>query len=146
MQAVMTHEAGHVMGLDHVVARTATMYPFIYPGEIRQRALAQDEISAAQWIYPSAGAPADTTISGTVLQGGAGMRRNLSPGRTPSSARLSGFKKEERRPPGDMRALFEGLEQAFDFFGGVPREILLDQMRAVVVADHRFEGGASCAG
>ena len=41
----------------------------------------------------------------------------------------------------DMRVLFEGLEQAFDFFGGVPREILFDQMRAVVVADHRFEGG-----
>ncbi len=41
----------------------------------------------------------------------------------------------------DMRVLFEGLEQAFGFFGGVPREILFDQMRAVVVADHRFEGG-----
>ena len=41
----------------------------------------------------------------------------------------------------DMRVLFAGLEQAFDFFGGVPQEILFDQMRAVVVADHRFEGG-----
>ena len=41
----------------------------------------------------------------------------------------------------DMRVLFEGLEAAFDFFGGVPKEILFDQMRAVVVADHRFEGG-----
>jgi transposase len=41
----------------------------------------------------------------------------------------------------DMRTLFEGLEQAFAFFGGVPREILFDQMRAVVLADHRFEGG-----
>ena len=42
----------------------------------------------------------------------------------------------------DMRVLFEGLEQAFAFFGGVPREILFDQMRAVVVADHRLEGGS----
>jgi transposase len=41
----------------------------------------------------------------------------------------------------DMRTLFEGLEQAFAFFGGVPREILFDQMRSVVLADHRFEGG-----
>jgi transposase len=41
----------------------------------------------------------------------------------------------------DMKVLFEGLEAAFDSFGGVPREILFDQMRAVVVADHRFEGG-----
>ena len=41
----------------------------------------------------------------------------------------------------DMSTLFAGLEQAFDFFGGVPREILFDQMRAVVVSDHRLEGG-----
>lgn len=42
----------------------------------------------------------------------------------------------------DMRTLFEGLEQAFRFFGGVPRELLFDQMRAVIVADNRLEGGA----
>ncbi|MFN7961321.1 MAG: IS21 family transposase [Thermoanaerobaculia bacterium] len=41
----------------------------------------------------------------------------------------------------DSRALFEGLEQAFAFFGGVPREILFDQMRSVVVADERCSGG-----
>jgi transposase len=41
----------------------------------------------------------------------------------------------------DMRTLFEGLEQAFAFFGGVPKEVLFDQMRAVILADHRFEGG-----
>lgn len=41
----------------------------------------------------------------------------------------------------DMRTLFDGLEQAFAFFGGVPKEVLFDQMRAVILADHRFEGG-----
>lgn len=41
----------------------------------------------------------------------------------------------------DSHALFEGLEQAFAFFGGVPREVLFDQMRSVVVADERFSGG-----
>ena len=40
-----------------------------------------------------------------------------------------------------MRTLFGGLEEAFHFFGGVPREILFDQMRSVVVADHRERGG-----
>lgn len=40
-----------------------------------------------------------------------------------------------------MSVLFAGLEEAFAFFGGVPREILFDQMRAVIVADHRFDGG-----
>ncbi len=40
-----------------------------------------------------------------------------------------------------MAALFSGLEQAFAFFDGVPKEILFDQMRAVIVSDQRFEGG-----
>jgi len=34
-----------------------------------------------------------------------------------------------------------GLERAFAMFGGVPREILFDQMKSVVVADHRPGGG-----
>lgn len=35
----------------------------------------------------------------------------------------------------DMRTLFAGLEEAFRFFGGVPHEILFDQMRSVIVED-----------
>ncbi len=41
----------------------------------------------------------------------------------------------------DMSTLFSGLEQAFQFFGGVPVEALFDQMRAVVLEDQRFGGG-----
>lgn len=41
-----------------------------------------------------------------------------------------------------MEVLFAGLEEAFSFFGGVPQEILFDQMRAVVLADHRLDGGS----
>ncbi len=40
-----------------------------------------------------------------------------------------------------MRTLFGGLDEAFRFFGAVPREILFDQIRSVVVADHRDRGG-----
>lgn len=40
----------------------------------------------------------------------------------------------------DMRALFDGLEGAFAAFGGVPREVLFDQMRAVITADLRLLG------
>ena len=36
---------------------------------------------------------------------------------------------------------FEGLEAAFTFFGGVPRELLFDQMKAVVTKDERAAGG-----
>jgi len=42
-----------------------------------------------------------------------------------------------------MEVLFLGLEGAFERFGGVPQELLFDQMRSVVVSDHRDqEGGA----
>jgi transposase len=35
----------------------------------------------------------------------------------------------------------EGLEAAFRFFGGVPSELLFDQMRSVVIRDLRPDGG-----
>ena len=41
----------------------------------------------------------------------------------------------------DMRTLFAGLEAAFGFFGGVPRELLFDQMASVITADLRDQGG-----
>ena len=40
-----------------------------------------------------------------------------------------------------MAVLHAGLESAFCRFGGVPRELLFDQMRAVVVSDDRASGG-----
>jgi transposase len=41
-----------------------------------------------------------------------------------------------------MEVLTYGLEEAFRFFGGVPRELLFDQMKAVVNSDLREAGGA----
>ena len=41
----------------------------------------------------------------------------------------------------DMRTLMAGLEAAFDFFGGVPKELLFDQMKAVITRDQRLLGG-----
>ncbi len=40
-----------------------------------------------------------------------------------------------------MQEVFEGLEGAFAFFGGVPRELLFDQMKAVIIRDERDDGG-----
>jgi transposase len=40
-----------------------------------------------------------------------------------------------------MRALIDGLEDAFRFFGGVPQELLFDQMKAVITRDLRLHGG-----
>ncbi len=44
-------------------------------------------------------------------------------------------------PRQDMPTLFSGLEAAFRFFGGVPRELLFDQMRSVITRDLRPLGG-----
>jgi transposase len=44
-------------------------------------------------------------------------------------------------PRQTMRTLMRGLEDACHFFGGVPHEILFDQMKAVVIEDQRPVGG-----
>lgn len=44
-------------------------------------------------------------------------------------------------PRQDMRTLIRGLEAAFHFFGGVPQELLFDQMKSVITRDDRLEGG-----
>ena len=41
----------------------------------------------------------------------------------------------------DMRTLFRGLEEAFHFFGGLPQDLLFDQMKAVITRDLRLLGG-----
>jgi transposase len=45
-------------------------------------------------------------------------------------------------PRQDMRTLLTGLEDAFLAFGGVPQELLFDQMKAVITRDMRLQGGA----
>lgn len=40
-----------------------------------------------------------------------------------------------------METLFGALEAAFHAFGGVPQELLFDQMRSVVLSDDRLGGG-----
>jgi len=42
----------------------------------------------------------------------------------------------------DMRTLLTGLEDAFLAIGGVPQELLFDQMKAVITRDLRLQGGA----
>ena len=44
-------------------------------------------------------------------------------------------------PRQTMATVIAGLEAAFRSFGGVPRELLFDQMKAVIVEDGRPDGG-----
>lgn len=53
-------------------------------------------------------------------------------------SRLLWFRFYERQ---DMQTLFSGIEESFAFFGGVPRELLFDQMKSVITRDERAHGG-----
>jgi len=44
-------------------------------------------------------------------------------------------------PRQTMQIVMRGLEEAFEYFGGVPRELLFDQMKAVIIDDERPHGG-----
>ncbi|HET7010008.1 MAG TPA: IS21 family transposase [Anaerolineales bacterium] len=44
-------------------------------------------------------------------------------------------------PRQTMRTLMRGLEAAFQAFGGSPRELLFDQLKAVIIDDRRPDGG-----
>jgi transposase len=45
-------------------------------------------------------------------------------------------------PRQDLKVLLYGLEACFTDWGGVPKELLFDQMRSVVTRDERLTGGA----
>lgn len=44
-------------------------------------------------------------------------------------------------PRQTMATVIEGLEAAFAYFGGAPHELLFDQMKSVILEDHRPDGG-----
>ena len=44
-------------------------------------------------------------------------------------------------PRQTMATVVSGLEEAFAYFGGVPTELLFDQMKAVILDDQRADGG-----
>ena len=45
-------------------------------------------------------------------------------------------------PSQTMTTVMRGLERSFEYFGGVPSEVLFDQMKAVVIDDQRATGGS----
>ena len=53
-------------------------------------------------------------------------------------SRLLWFRFFERQT---MEVLMRGLEAAFRYFGGTPRELLFDQLKAVIIGDRRASGG-----
>ena len=53
LQSVLTHEIGHLIGLDDSGLVSSVMAPYIAPGQVAQRTLTFDDIAGAVWLYGS---------------------------------------------------------------------------------------------
>ena len=59
LQAILTHEAGHFLGLAHSPDATATMFPRYLAGSTSLRSLAADDVAGACAAYPPRAEPGD---------------------------------------------------------------------------------------
>jgi hypothetical protein len=69
IQSVLTHEIGHLLGLDHSGLLSSVMVPFGATGQVYQRTLAYDDIAGVSEIYPVAAQPSVGQIRGSVTDG-----------------------------------------------------------------------------
>jgi hypothetical protein len=70
IQSVVTHEAGHFLGLDHAALLSSVMTPFGAAGQLDQRTLTYDDMAGISELYPNLSAIASLgAISGTILSG-----------------------------------------------------------------------------
>src|SRR5439155_17660262 len=53
IQSVLTHEIGHILGLDHSALVSSVMVPFGVASQLDQRTLAYDDIAGVMEIYPN---------------------------------------------------------------------------------------------
>ena len=71
IQSVLTHEAGHFLGLDHAGLLSSVMTAYGVPSKLDQRTLAYDDIAGVTEIYPNFSAIASLGgLAGTVSAGG----------------------------------------------------------------------------
>lgn len=102
LQATLTHEAGHALGLAHSYQRAAVMSPGRRPGQLAARPLHPDDIAGVCAIYPASLAMAGSSIyNGSSIHQGVGpwaaataiavlVAWRLAPGRVSARCRCSG--------------------------------------------------------
>jgi len=74
LQAIATHEIGHLLGIDHSGLASAIMFAFGDAGIVPTRSLSIDDVLAAGSIYPSANFPLTVgTLNGTVTLSSSGI-------------------------------------------------------------------------
>jgi len=72
LEAVATHEVGHLLGLEHSGLSRATMVPFTDRGDLHQRTPHDDDRIGASLLYPEDGFLAGTgSLSGRITLAGA---------------------------------------------------------------------------
>ena len=98
LQSILTHEIGHLIGLDHSPDSDATMYASYEPGTVDQRSLSPDDMEAVCAAYPPSrvaqcapqprgGLAIECLGEGATDSGGCAVARAPSP----SSSRLGLF-------------------------------------------------------
>ncbi|HBP20949.1 MAG TPA: hypothetical protein DEA08_24580, partial [Planctomycetes bacterium] len=120
LQSVITHEVGHLLGLDHSPVHGSTMTPVPALGDTRLRSLSPDEEAAVRALYPAANAYGALTGvlrrgDGSVVVGAHVVAENLDG--EPTAATLSnpdGTFLLEGLPPGDYVVYAEPLIDTFD--------------------------------
>jgi hypothetical protein len=65
-QSVLTHEIGHLLGLDHSPINSATMFWVAGSHSVTQRSLSADDIAGVSSIYPSAAFMSKGSVQGVV--------------------------------------------------------------------------------
>lgn len=106
LQNTLTHEIGHLLGLDHchddaVVGvpdcEEATMRVQTEAGETRMRELSADDLAAIAHVYPVGGAPPETTACPTTRTRKRGCSTSDRPRLTPAAWLLGGVYLWSRR-------------------------------------------------